>query len=49
MLAGNTEKAAQLLSAGVTEANPALDPAVLAAMTTVAALVMNSPDAYTVR
>ena len=49
VFAGNADKAASLLAAGVTEADPTLDRADLAAMTNVAALVMNSPDAYTVR
>jgi hypothetical protein len=49
VLASNGEKAEKLLTAGVTEPDPALDRVALAAMTNVAALVMNSPDAYTVR
>jgi hypothetical protein len=39
----------QLLDTGVTPADSSLDATELAAMTSVAALVMNSPDAYTVR
>jgi Protein of unknown function (DUF1553)/Protein of unknown function (DUF1549)/Concanavalin A-like lectin/glucanases superfamily/Planctomycete cytochrome C len=42
-------KAEGLLGVGVSKPDPALDRASLAAMTNVAALVMNSPDAYTVR
>ena len=45
----NVPKREQLLSAGVTEPDATLDPTALAAMTQVAALVMNSPDAYTVQ
>jgi hypothetical protein len=43
------QKTASLLGVGVEKPDPALDRASLAAMTNVAALVMNSPDAYTVR
>jgi hypothetical protein len=49
VFAANGEKTASFLEVGVTEADPTLDPVELAAMTNVAALVMNSPDAYTVR
>jgi hypothetical protein len=49
VLASNAEKAEKLVTAGVTRPDPALDRVALAAMTGVAALVMNSPDAYTVR
>ena len=42
-------KAAELLKVGVAAADPALDPAQLAAMSMVAAAVLNSPDAYTLR
>ena len=38
-----------MLDVGVVPADPALDRTALAALTNVAALVMNSPDAYTVR
>jgi hypothetical protein len=48
-LAGNEEKVAGLLAVGVAKPDPALDRVSLAAMTNVAALVMNSPDAYTVK
>jgi hypothetical protein len=48
-LAANEAKAAELLNVGVVPADPDLDRASLAAMTNVAALVMSSPDAYTVR
>jgi hypothetical protein len=46
---GNDAKIASVLDVGVTPADPALDRATLAALTNVTALVMNSPDAYTVR
>ena len=49
MFAENEQKAASLLDVGVTQADAELERAALAAMTSVAALVMNSPDAYTVR
>lgn len=42
-------KAIALLEVGVTGPDPTLDPPTLAALTNVAAVVMNSPDAYTVR
>jgi hypothetical protein len=48
-LAGSAEKAEQIIATGVTEPDPTVDRVDLAAMTSVAALVMNSPDAYTVR
>jgi hypothetical protein len=47
--AGNDAKIAGVLEVGVVSADPALDRTALAALTNVAALVMNSPDAYTVR
>ena len=43
------QKASALLGVGVVKPDPALDRASLAAMANVAALVMSSPDAYTVR
>ena len=46
---GNPAKAQALLDVGVLAVSADLDPAALAAMTQVAGLVMNSPDAYTVR
>jgi hypothetical protein len=46
---GNDAKIANVLDVGVVPADAALDRAELAALTSVAALVMNSPDAYTVR
>jgi hypothetical protein len=49
VFANNAQKTANLLGIGVTAPDPQIDPAALAAMTSVAALVMNSPDAYTVR
>lgn len=45
----DVEKALALLEVGVTDPDPTLDSATLAALTNVAAVVMNSPDAYTVR
>ena len=45
----NPVKRRALLNVGVLPAQEDLDPAALAAMTQVAGLVMNSPDAYTVR
>jgi hypothetical protein len=47
--AGNDARISSVLDIGVVPANASLDRATLAAMTNVAALVMNSPDAYTVR
>ncbi|HEY3519289.1 MAG TPA: DUF1553 domain-containing protein, partial [Gammaproteobacteria bacterium] len=46
---GNDAKIAGALDVGVVPADPALDRTALAVLTNVAALVMNSPDAYTVR
>jgi hypothetical protein len=46
---GNDAKIASVLDVGVVPVDPALDRVALAALTNVAALVMNSPDAYTVR
>ncbi len=46
---GNDAKIAGALDVGVAPVDSALDRASLAALTNVAALVMNSPDAYTVR
>ena len=46
---GNDAKIASVLDIGVVPADPALDRTSLAALTNVAALVMSSPDAYTVR
>ena len=43
------KKTEELLGVGVSKTDPSLDRAALAALTNVAALVMNSPDAYTVR
>jgi hypothetical protein len=47
--AGSDAKVASVLDIGVVPADPALDRTSLAALTNVAALVMSSPDAYTVR
>ena len=46
---GNDAKIASVLDVGVISPDPDLDRTTLAALTNVAALVMNSPDAYTVR
>jgi len=43
------EKAVALLDVGVTRADSALDRSQLAALTQVTALVMNTPDAYSIR
>ncbi len=45
----DTDKARALLEVGVTEPDSSLDVGTLAALTNVAAVVMNSPDAYAVR
>jgi hypothetical protein len=47
--AADTAKRDALLKVGVTPADAALDATMLAALTNVAAVVMNSPDAFTVR
>ena len=47
--AADTAKRDALLKVGVTPADTALDATALAALTNVAAVVMNSPDAFTVR
>jgi hypothetical protein len=49
VFAASEEKTAALLGIGVMKPDPALDRPSLAALTNVAALVMNSPDALTVR
>jgi hypothetical protein len=49
IFAAAPEKATALLSTGVAAVDPGANTVRLAAMTNVAALVMNSPDAYTVR
>jgi hypothetical protein len=46
---GNDAKVASVLDVGVVRADPALERTAFAALTSVAALVMSSPDAYTVR
>jgi hypothetical protein len=43
------DAATKLLGTGVTPAEARLDPVQLAAMTNLAAVVMNTPDAYTIR
>ena len=46
----NDEKAAsQLLASGVAPLAPAIDKRKLAALTNVTAVIMNTPDAYTLR
>jgi mono/diheme cytochrome c family protein len=45
----NVTEAAKLLKTGVKLPDPSLDPARLAAMTALTAVVMNTPDAYTLR
>jgi hypothetical protein len=47
--AAEPAKARALLEVGVTAPDPSIDAVTLAALTNVAALVMNSPEAYTVR
>ncbi len=47
--AADAQKTEGLLGVGVVKPDAGLDRASLAAMTNVAALVMNSPDAYTVK
>jgi hypothetical protein len=49
VFARDDQKAAALLGVGVVKPDPRLDHASVAAMANVAALVMSSPDAYTVR
>jgi uncharacterized protein DUF1553/uncharacterized protein DUF1549/concanavalin A-like lectin/glucanase superfamily protein/cytochrome c len=49
VFAHDERKASALLGVGVAKRDPTLDRASLAAMANVAALVMSSPDAYTVR
>jgi len=43
------EDALKLLRTGVTPLDPAVDPVRLAALTSATALIMNSPDAYSIR
>jgi hypothetical protein len=47
--ATDKDAAGELMKIGVTPVDPQLDPARLAALTTLTAVVMNTPDAYTVR
>jgi len=47
--AAHADKTASVLNVGVVPPDATLDRAALAALTNVAAVVMNSPDAYTVR
>jgi hypothetical protein len=49
MFGASAAKVDALLGVGVAKPDPKIDRVALAAMTNVAALVMNSPDAYTVR
>ena len=46
---GAPENAEAFVSIGITEVDPSIDRPRLAALTSVAALIMNSPDAYTIR
>ncbi len=48
-LGADAAKRDALLKVGVTKADAALDPTALAALANVAGVVMNSPDAFTVR
>jgi uncharacterized protein DUF1553/concanavalin A-like lectin/glucanase superfamily protein len=48
-MSGATEDVHKLMSIGVAPADPAMDQTQVAALTMVAAAVMNSPDAYTLR
>jgi hypothetical protein len=48
-LARDPSKAGRLLDVGVTPPDPDVDAVSLAALTNLAALVMNSPDAYSIR
>ena len=48
-LTGASDDVKQLMSIGVTPADTTLDPPQVAALTMIAAAVMNSPDAYTLR
>ena len=43
------ERATQLLAVGVTPGDASIDPVTLASMSRVAALAMNTPDAYSIR
>jgi hypothetical protein len=47
--AADQDKAKELLALGVTPVDPKANLVELAAMTRLAALVMNAPDAYTIR
>ena len=47
--ASDREAAVQLLSVGVTPADQSIDPVQLAALTNLTTVVMNSPDAYSLR
>jgi hypothetical protein len=47
--AADPARAEQLIKVGVTPTDPQRDPARLAAMTTLVAVVMNTADAYTIR
>jgi hypothetical protein len=47
--AGDAKAATELLSAGVTAVDASLDTVQLAALTNVTTVVMNTPDAYSLR
>ena len=47
--AADREAAVQLLSIGVTRVDTSLDPVQLAALTNLTTVVMNTPDAYSLR
>jgi hypothetical protein len=47
--ANDRDAAVQLLSVGVTPRDQTLDPVVLAALTNLTTVVMNTPDAYSLR
>ena len=47
--AADREAAVQLLNVGVTPVDTSLDPVQLAALTNLTTVVMNTPDAYTLR
>ena len=46
---GDRDAAAELSSVGVTPVDPRMDPVQLAALTNLTTVVMNTPDAYSLR
>ena len=48
-LRAGPESAAQLIRIGVTPVDPSVDPVQLAALMNVTTVVMNTPDAYSLR